>query len=93
MVDITGKPYSYREAEAKGSILLRDETIRRIKENRIEKGNVIEVAKIAAIQAVKRTPEIVPLCHPIKVTSVDVEHSLHENSVVISVKVSSPSFK
>lgn len=87
MVDIDGKPVVYREAESEGMILLREETIRRMKEARVEKGNPVEVAKVAAIQAIKRTPDIIPFCHPIKITSVDVSHHFNEKSVIFTVKV------
>ncbi len=87
MVDITGKTYSHREAEAEGRILLKGETIRRIREGSVEKGDVIEVAKVAAIQSVKRTPEILPLCHPIKITSVDVSQRIEDRFVEFLVRV------
>jgi len=87
MVDITGKPPVYREAVAKGRIRLKPSTIRLIKEGRVEKGDVGSVARIAAILAVKKTPEIVPLCHPIPITGVDVMVGLDESIVEVEVRV------
>lgn len=88
MVDITRKDPTIREARASGTIFLKEETIALIKKNAIEKGDVFAVARVAAIQAVKRTSEIIPLCHPIPVehVSVDFEVSEREISVTVSVK-------
>jgi len=73
MVDITGKPESYREATARGLIKLKTETIKRIKEGRIEKGDPIYAARIAGVLAAKNTSNIIPLCHPIPITNVKVD--------------------
>jgi cyclic pyranopterin phosphate synthase len=73
MVDITGKNVSIRIATAEGEIKLKRETIEKIVKGEVEKGDVISTAKIAAIMAAKRTPEIIPLCHQIPITNVDVE--------------------
>jgi len=73
MVDITGKPVSYREAAARGRIRLRAETIKRIREGKIEKGDPIYAARIAGIMAAKSTSSIIPLCHPIPLTNVEVD--------------------
>jgi len=73
MVDITGKPESYREAAAKGLIKLKAETVKRIKEGRIEKGDPICAARIAGVLAAKNTWSIIPLCHPIPLTNVKVD--------------------
>ena len=73
MVDITGKPESYREATAKGWIKLKAETVKRIKERRIEKGDPIYAARIAGILAAKNTSNVIPLCHPIPLTNVKVD--------------------
>jgi len=73
MVDITGKNVSIRIATAEGEIKLKRETIEKIVKGEVEKGDVISTAKIAAIVAAKRTPEIIPLCHQIPITNIDVE--------------------
>ena len=87
MVDVGGKPEVLRVAVAKGVIRLREETVKRILEGRVEKGDPFTVAKLAAIMAVKRTPEIVPLCHPIPVTGVDVDFEVKGRDVVVTVEV------
>ncbi|RLE80901.1 MAG: cyclic pyranopterin monophosphate synthase MoaC [Thermoprotei archaeon] len=87
MVDITSKEKCYREALAYGRILLRKETIKLILERKVEKGDVLTTAQVAAILAVKRTPEIIPLCHPIPLTGVDVEFKLEEEYIEAFVRV------
>lgn len=87
MVDITGKEVTYREAVASGRIRLRPETVRRIREGLVEKGDVESVASIAAILAVKNTPSILPLCHPIPVTHVNVSFDYGEDYVEVRVAV------
>jgi len=79
MVDITGKNVSIRIATAEGEIKLKRETIEKIVKGEIEKGDVISTAKIAAIMAAKRTSEIIPLCHPIPLTNVNVEVKVLDN--------------
>lgn len=74
MVDITGKKIVYREAVAEGIIRLKPETIKRIREGNVEKGDVLTVSKIVATQAVKKTPDLIPLCHNIPITHVSVEY-------------------
>ncbi len=87
MVDITSKKEVYREATASGKIILRKETIERIKEDKVEKGNVFNVATVAAILAVKRTWNLIPLCHPIPITSVKVDFNVSSNSIEVIVNV------
>ena len=73
MVDVSAKPIQLREAVASGSILLKRETLALIAANRIAKGDVLHTARIAGIQAAKRTGGLIPLCHPLNLTHVDVE--------------------
>jgi cyclic pyranopterin phosphate synthase len=73
MVDVSGKPEIFREATAKGTIKLKPETIRLIKDGKIAKGDPLYTAKIAGILAAKKTSGLVPLCHPLPLTSVEVE--------------------
>jgi len=88
MVDITSKEVTYREAIAEGIIKLKRETIRMIKEGKIEKGDVFSVATIAAILAVKNTPNIIPLTHNIPITSVKVNYEfIGEDSILVRVTV------
>jgi len=88
MVDVTGKKLVYREAVAEGMIRLRPETVRLIKEGRVEKGDVFDVTRVAVVLAVKKTSELLPLCHPIPVTHVDVGFDTPtEDAVKITVRV------
>jgi cyclic pyranopterin phosphate synthase len=82
MVDITNKPQVHREATAKGKIKLRPSTIQLIKEGKIEKGDPFSVAKVAGILAAKNTPSIIPLCHPLPLTNINIELRLVGNSTV-----------
>jgi len=82
MVDVGGKEDVIRVAVAEGVIRLRPSTVKAILEGRIEKGDVFTVAKVAAIAAVKKTPELLPLCHNVPITHVDVEFKVLDNSRV-----------
>jgi len=89
MVDITPKPEVYREATAKGTIKVRPETIRLIKEGKIEKGDPFETAKIAGILAAKNTSNLIPLCHPLPITNVKIDVEIESEelvSVITTVK-------
>ena len=72
MVDVSGKPVSKRVAVASGRVLMKAETLRRIVDKEIEKGDVLGVARVAGIMAAKRTGEIIPMCHPLTVDSVEI---------------------
>ena len=87
MVEISEKRDVVRIARAEGFIRLRKETLEKLKRKKIKKGNVIAAAQIAAIQAVKRTWEIIPLCHPIPITGVDAEISIEDDGVRVTVTV------
>jgi len=87
MIDISNKPDVVRVAIAEGSIRLRPETIKLIQEGKIEKGDVAEAAKIAAILAVKNTPSILPYCHPVPITSVKVDVDYDRDLVKVIVEV------
>ena len=78
MVDVAGKAETHRVAVAGGSIRMLPATLAIVRSGTAEKGDVLGVARIAAIQAAKRTSELVPLCHPVPLTSVAVEFSLDE---------------
>jgi len=82
MVDVTAKPEVFREATAKGQIRLRKDTVTLIKEGRIEKGDPIYAAKIAGVLAAKKTSSIIPLCHPIPLTNVDVDLRIIDDATV-----------
>jgi len=72
MIDVSGKDKILREATAVGIIELRAETIKRVQEEKIAKGDPLYTAKIAAILAAKKTSELIPLCHPLPLTNVEV---------------------
>jgi len=80
-VDVSEKPVVLREAIAEGFIRLKKETLNLIREGKIEKGDVVSVAKVAGILAAKRTHELIPLCHPIPLEAVEVEVILEDEGV------------
>jgi len=82
MVDVTAKPKTYREAIAKGRIKLKKETISLIKQRKIEKGDPFTVAKVAGILAAKNTCSMIPLCHPLPLTSIDIQLRTINDSAV-----------
>jgi cyclic pyranopterin monophosphate synthase len=72
MVDVGEKPDTVREARARGAVVMQPATLELIQRNAVQKGDVLAVAKIAGIMAAKRTSELIPLCHPLPLTSVDL---------------------
>lgn len=89
MVDISAKKNVERRAVASGKIYLKPGTVKAIREGKVEKGNVLAVARVAAVMAVKRTSEVIPMCHPLHITSVDVDFELSNRSVEARVEVKS----
>ncbi len=87
MIDISQKRVQRRRAKATGKIILTNESLLRIREQRVEKGDVFQVARVAAVMAVKRTPEIIPYCHPIPIEDVKVNFRLGENFVRVDLEV------
>ena len=88
MIDISGKKIVKRKAVAEGVIKLRRETLDKIKEGRIEKGDVISAMKLSAIMAVKNTSNIIPLTHPIPIEHITVEHEfVDEDKLKVRVTV------
>ena len=81
MVDVSGKPPSARVAIASGQIKVKPETLNAITHNQIAKGNVFAAAQIAGIQAVKRTAELIPLCHPLPLSGIDVEFETNAEAI------------
>ncbi len=81
MVDISEKEDVIRIAVAEGFVRLKKDTVKAIKEKRVPKGDVLSVATVSGILAVKRTPELIPMCHPIPITSVKLDFFLEENGV------------
>jgi cyclic pyranopterin phosphate synthase len=82
MVDISGKAEVFREATAKGKIRLKAETVNLIREKKIVKGNPLYTAKIAGVLAAKKTSELVPLCHPLPLTSVEIEAKIVDKTAI-----------
>ncbi len=84
MVDVSAKPVTERRAVARGIVRMRSETLRAIRERRTPKGDPLEAARLAGILAAKRTAELIPLCHPLPLTHVDVEVELTEEGITLT---------
>ena len=87
MVEVGNKADVKRTAKAKGKINLQSVTIDMIKNDEIKKGNVLTTAQIAAIGAVKSTHHVIPLCHPLKITGVDVDFNVEDNFIETEVTI------
>ena len=89
MVDVTPKDETVRVATARGRVLMRQETLRLLLRGEIAKGNVLTTAQIAGVMAAKKTHELIPMCHPLLLTSIDVELTPNEseNAIEISATV------
>ena len=83
MVDVSAKPIVRREATACGKILLQSETVSRVRRNRIQKGDVLATARIAAICGAKKTSDLIPLCHNIPMDRIDVELEIEKDGIAI----------
>lgn len=84
MVDVTKKTETIREAKARGIVRMDVRTLKLIEEGQITKGNVLTTAKIAGIMAAKKTGELIPLCHPLELTGIDVNfHMDHKKSLIV----------
>ena len=86
MVDVGSKPLTKRMAIARGSVCMKKETFKLIESGRVSKGDVLNVARLAGIMAAKRTSEIIPLCHPLNITSVDIDFKLDEKKSRIGIE-------
>ena len=87
MVDVTDKVQTFREAEAEGRVRVNRSTLDLIRTGGTPKGDVLAVAQVAGILAAKRTHELIPMCHPLRLTGVDVAFTLEEDAVHIRSKV------
>ncbi|MCE1273493.1 MAG: bifunctional molybdenum cofactor biosynthesis protein MoaC/MoaB [Chlorobiales bacterium] len=87
MVDVSGKPPSRREAEAAGWISMQPETLRLLEGDAMPKGNVLAAARIAGIQAAKQTASLIPLCHQLNLSWVDIQFDIVDTRIDISVTV------
>lgn len=86
MVDISGKPPLHREAVAAGKIILAPATLELLKNNQLQKGDVLAVARVAAIQGGKKTAELIPLCHPLAIHQLDVQFRVVADGVEITAR-------
>ena len=89
MVDISEKSEVFRTATAIGTIRLHKKTVDAIRAERVAKGNVLATARIAAVLGVKRTAELIPMCHQIQITGIDVDFDLSKTGVTATVSVGS----
>lgn len=85
MVDVSDKPVTAREAIAKGRITMNSETLGLIRGGTLGKGDALAVARIAGIQAAKRTADLIPLCHPLPITQVSVELEINTNDSAVDI--------
>lgn len=87
MVDISSKEEVSRRAKASGEIQLKPETIEAIKNKKIIKGSVLETARIASIMAIKNTSSVIPMCHHIPITGIDVQFDLGHDNIIVTIDV------
>ena len=88
MVDVSDKDITSRIAVARGTIHMRAETLALILANKVEKGDVFSVARVAGIMAAKKTSELIPMCHPLNITSVEIDLTLAENPARVEIEAS-----
>ena len=86
MVDVGEKPVSVRTAVAAGRVLVNPETFALIRSGGMKKGDVLTVAQIAGVMGAKRTPELIPMCHPILLDGIDLELRLNEESCAVEIR-------
>jgi cyclic pyranopterin phosphate synthase len=86
MVDVSEKEITSRIAVARGTIHMRPETLALILEDKIEKGDVFAVARVAGIMAAKKTSELIPMCHPLSITSVEIDLTAKENPARVDIE-------
>jgi cyclic pyranopterin phosphate synthase len=87
MVDVTAKDVTVRSATAESRVTLSPDVVAALRDGSVPKGDALSVARLAAIQATKRTPDLIPLCHPIAVHGVDVDVDLDDSGVTITATV------
>jgi cyclic pyranopterin monophosphate synthase len=86
MVDVSEKDVTSRTAIARGTIHMRPETLALILQDKIEKGDVFAVARVAGIMAAKKTSELIPMCHPLNITSVEIDLTPKENPARVDIE-------
>ena len=85
MVDVSDKEVTERVAEARGSVVMQPATLQMIRDGGVKKGDVLAVARLAGIMGAKRTPDLIPLCHPLALTSVQVDLTLDEERSAVDI--------
>jgi len=88
MVDISKKRLTFRKSTASGFVKLKKETIKTIRSNKLPKGDMLSIARIAGIMAAKKTSEIIPLCHPIALSSVTIDLNITDKGIEVITNVS-----
>jgi cyclic pyranopterin phosphate synthase len=86
MVDVTEKDVTQRVAVARGTVLMRSETLSLIREKKVEKGDVFSVARVAGIMAAKKTSDLIPMCHPLNLTSVELFLTPQQNPPRVEIE-------
>jgi len=86
MVDVTEKEMTQRVAVARGTVFMRSATLSLIREKKVEKGDVFSVARVAGIMAAKKTPDLIPMCHPLNLTSVDLFLTAQQNPARVEIE-------
>jgi cyclic pyranopterin phosphate synthase len=87
MVDVSAKDVTHRQAVARGQIFMEVETLEKIYDSQIFKGNVLEVARLAGIMAAKQTQHLIPLCHPLSISSVGINFTRGQQSIMVEATV------
>ena len=87
MVDVSEKAVTYRTARAAGRVWMNPETLEKVRQGGMAKGDVLAVAQVAGIMAAKRTWELIPMCHPLSLTSIDITFAFRENALDIQAQV------
>jgi cyclic pyranopterin monophosphate synthase len=87
MVDVSGKDVTARSATATGKVLVSPAVVELLRGDGVPKGDALGVARVAGIMAAKRTPDLVPLCHPLSISSVTLDLEVHDDGVAITAKV------
>ena len=87
MADVTDKAETYRTAVAAGTVKVAPQTMTLIKSGGIKKGDVLSVAQVAGIMAAKKTPEIIPMCHPLAISSADIRFTLTDREIHIEAEI------
>jgi cyclic pyranopterin monophosphate synthase len=86
MVDVSGKEVTSRTAIARGTVRMRPETLALILEDKIEKGDVFSVSRVAGIMAAKKTSDLIPMCHPLNITSVEIDLAPAKNPARVDIE-------